>query len=358
MIKDHYHYPLTQAAAAAAAAASSINTSANQPMGSLDPWVMTSWAVIMICSIVLVLVFSFRAVIERASQRGQWHHREGSSHVEDVAATLQNQQNLCKSRTSLNAAAAMMACHVGDHKSPSAAATSHQQRHYDRVLSLVGDEHMRAAAGIYAAHYQQQQPGTSNRFLHQLDGNNNSSASINQNSGGSPKRRGAGAGDRTKKSHQHQKQQYRSSQHSLHATHENNSSNNNNNSGTDSEAASTSSSDTPAVPPPPYTIAQSTHSYPNLASYQRAPKPAAGPTAINNALYGYSPFAGIPVVAAPAPPVAPHRQQAVVGADGGAAGIGIGSGSGVSNNAASSVAANSTYQSSHYIFYPVHFMPN
>lgn len=327
-----FHYPMTQATSVGANHSGTNNT-------QLDSWVMIGWAVIMICSIILVLVYSFRTVIERASQRngGQWyhsHHHQDGSHVEDVA-TLQNQQNLCKSRTSLNA-------------NIMAASMEHKSSPYDRVLSLVdGHEHL---ASIYESRYrqQQQQPGTSSNNNQRFLNNNN-----NQNSSPNSRR-----GDKGKKSHQ---QQYRS-QHNLHATHENNNSSNHINSMDSSSSDAASSSSEAPAPPPPYTIAQSTHSYPNLAyqslssHYSRAPKAGPQPTAISNTLYGsnalygsYSTYAGIPVVAAPAPSNRPPQQA------GGADGSGSG---GNSAAAAAAAAANSTYQSPHYLIYPVHFMPS
>lgn len=69
-----------------------------QQQQSIDHWVLAAYITIIICMVILVVLLLLRIFFERTSQR-QWSQE--SSHVEDVA-TLQNHQNIYKSRTSLS----------------------------------------------------------------------------------------------------------------------------------------------------------------------------------------------------------------------------------------------------------------
>lgn len=77
----HYSQPVTQ-----------------HPQQALDHRVMVAYGVIIVCMVILVVLLFFRILLDRTTQR-QWHQE--STHVEDVA-TLQNHQNIYKSRTSLS----------------------------------------------------------------------------------------------------------------------------------------------------------------------------------------------------------------------------------------------------------------
>lgn len=77
----HYTQPVTQ-----------------HPQQALDHRVIVAYGVIIVCMVILVVLLFFRILFDRTTQR-QWHQE--NNHVEDVA-TLQNHQNIYKSRTSLS----------------------------------------------------------------------------------------------------------------------------------------------------------------------------------------------------------------------------------------------------------------
>lgn len=69
-----------------------------QPQQTIDHWVLVAYITIIVCMVILVVLLLLRIFFDRTTQR-QW--TQDSSHVEDVA-TLQNHQNIYKSRTSLS----------------------------------------------------------------------------------------------------------------------------------------------------------------------------------------------------------------------------------------------------------------